>query len=62
MIAIRRIAVRETGVCRQNGDPIESPPETPRTLQYYHIERFKGRPQLGPHYAERRQSLEQVLQ
>ena len=31
------------------------PPETPRTSQHYGIERFKGSPQLGTHYAVRRQ-------
>ena len=35
---IRLIAVRETGVSRHQGVPIESPPETPRTSQHYHIE------------------------
>ena len=32
------IAVRETGVSRHQGGPIEGPPETPRTSQHYHIE------------------------
>ena len=36
--AIRRTAVRETGVSRHHGGPIEGPPETPRTSQHYHIE------------------------
>ena len=34
----RLIAVRETGVSRHQGGPIEDPPETPRTVQCYHIE------------------------
>ena len=29
--AVRLIAVRETGVSRHHGGPIEGPPETPRT-------------------------------
>ena len=32
------IAVRETGVSRHQGRPIEGPLETPRTSQHYHIE------------------------
>ena len=35
------IAVRETGVSRHRGGPIEGPPETPRTPQHYHIEGIK---------------------
>ena len=38
----RRSAVRETGVSRHQGSPIEGPPETPRTSQYYRIEGIKG--------------------
>ena len=38
MSPIRLIAVRETGVSRHHGGPIEGPPETPRTSQDYHIE------------------------
>ena len=34
----RLIAVRETGVSRHQGGPIEGPPETPLTSQHYHIE------------------------
>ena len=34
----RLTAVRETGVSRYQGGPIEGPPETPRTSQHYHIE------------------------
>ena len=34
---IRLIAVRETGVSRHQGGPIEGPPGTPRTSQHYHI-------------------------
>ena len=36
--AIRRVAVRETGVSRHHGGPIEGPPETPRKSLYYRIE------------------------
>ena len=38
----RLIAVRETGVSRHQGGPIEGPPETPRASQYYRIEGIKG--------------------
>ena len=40
----RLIAVRETGVSRHQGGPIEGPPETPRTSQHYRIEGIKGIP------------------
>ena len=40
----RLIAVRETGVSRHQGGPIEHPPETPRTSQHYQIEGIKGVP------------------
>ena len=43
----RLIGVRETGVSRHHGGPIEGPPETPRTSQQYIIERIKGVPDLG---------------
>ena len=43
----RLIAVRETGVSRHQGGPIEGPPETPRASQYYRIEGIKGVPDLG---------------
>ena len=33
----RLISVRETGVSRHQGGPIEGPPETPRTSQHYYI-------------------------
>ena len=39
---IRRVAVRETGVSRYHGGPIEGPPETPRTPQHYRIKGIKG--------------------
>ena len=45
--AIRRAAVRETGVSRYQGGPIEGPPETSRTSQHYRIEGIKGVPDLG---------------
>ena len=32
------LAVRETGVYRHHGGPIEGTPVTPRTSQHYHIE------------------------
>ena len=35
------LAVRETGVSRHHGGPIEGPPETPRTSQHYRIEGIK---------------------
>ena len=41
--------------------PNSEPPNTPRTLQHYQIEGFKGCPELGPHYAEGRQSLGQQI-
>jgi len=49
----RLIAVRETGASRHHGGPIEGPPETPRTSQYYHIEGTKG-VSLGPSKREGR--------
>ena len=42
----RLIAVRETGVSRHQGGPIEGPPEIPRTSLYYRIEGIKGVPDL----------------
>ena len=68
------VAVRETGVSRHQGGPIEGPPETPRTSVFYNVSPrhrvlglhqstdvwgFQGGPQLGPPDAERRQSLGQ---
>ena len=41
------IAVRETGVSRHQGGPIEVPLEIPRTLQHYRIKGIKGVPDLG---------------
>ena len=41
--------VRETGVSRHHGDPIEGPLENPRISQHYRIEKFKG----SPHHAEK---------
>ena len=40
--AIRRIAVRETGISRYHRDPIKGSPETPRTSQHFYIGGFKG--------------------
>ena len=40
--AIRRIAVRETGVFQLHGRQIEGPHETTRTSEHYHIEGYKG--------------------
>ena len=37
----RLIAVRETGVSRHQGGPIEGPPESPRTSQHYRILNFQ---------------------
>ena len=37
----RLIAVRETGVSRHQGGPIEGPPETPRTSQHYPIKEME---------------------
>ena len=51
---IRRTAVRETGDSWHHGSSIEGHPKTPRTSQYFGIEKFKGGFQLDPHYAERR--------
>ena len=44
ILAIRRITFRETSVSWYHGGPIEGSPETPRTLQHYRIEGFKGAP------------------
>ena len=38
----RLIAIRETGVSRHHGGPIEGPSETPRTSQHYRIEGIEG--------------------
>ena len=46
--AIRRIAVRETGVSRPHGGPIEGPPEAPRAPQRYRVEGFKGALNYSP--------------
>ena len=53
--AIRRTAVRATGVSWHHGDPIEGKVDTTWTLQYNCIKRFKRSPQFGSHYAEKRQ-------
>ena len=58
---IRRIAVRENGVSRHHGGVFEGSLKTIRTSQHYRIEGFKGGPQLGPNYAETRQSLGQRM-
>ena len=44
--AIRRVAVRETGVPQHHGGPIVGPNETPCTSQHYIIEGIKGVPDL----------------
>jgi len=54
---IRRTAVRETGVRRLHGDPIEGTPETPASSQHHRNEGYKRGPSLGPSYAERRSDL-----
>ena len=43
----RLIAVRETGVSRHQGGPVEGPVEIPCTSQHYRIEGIKGVPDLG---------------
>ena len=43
----RLIAVRETGVSRHHGDPIEGPPETFPASQHYLIEEIKEVSDLG---------------
>ena len=55
--AIRRIAVRETGVFRPPGGPIEDTPETTRTSQHYCLEGFQGAMNLAPQDIERRQEI-----
>ena len=55
--AIRRIAVRETLICRHKGETIKGPPDILRTAQHYCIEGLK----VGPYYNERRQSLRQLI-
>ena len=50
---IRRVAVRETGVSRHHGGPIQWPSETPRTPRHYGTEGAEGRLQLLSHYAAR---------
>ena len=42
IIAIRRIAVRETGVSEHHGEKIEAPLEIPRVSQQHCTEVFKG--------------------
>ena len=44
----RLIAVRETGVFRHQGSPIEGSPETPRTSLHYRIDGIKGVSDLAP--------------
>jgi len=46
--AIRRIAVRETGVSRHHGGSTKGPPKPIGPSQHYRIEGFKGGPQLVP--------------
>ena len=50
---VMRTVVRETGVYRHHGDPIESHMEPLGPSQHYRIKRFKGGHQMGSHYAER---------
>ena len=56
---LRRTAVRETVVSRYHRGPVGNTPETPQTSRPYGSKGFKGGPQLGPHYAGKRQSLVQ---
>ena len=54
---IRCTAVRETCVSRHHGIPIITPLKPSRTSQHYGVEGLKEGLWLGPHYAEKRQSL-----
>ena len=56
-----RSTIGETSVSRHHGATIEGSPETRLTSQHYRIKRFKGGPQLIPHYAESLQSLGQQM-
>ena len=49
--------VREVGVSRHNGGPINSPPETPQYDTAVMYEDIQGAPELLPHYAERDDNL-----
>ena len=42
--AIRRVAVRETGISWHHGGPIEGLLKTLGSPEHYHIEVFKGSP------------------
>ena len=50
---MRRTAVREAGVSRQNGAQLRPPLKPLGTLQLYRIEGHKECPQFGYHYFER---------
>ena len=41
---------QDSGAFQHQGGAIEGPPDTPRTLQQYGTEGFKGGPQSGPPY------------
>ena len=66
---IRCIAVRETSVSRYHRSRyqvslnlIENPSETSRTITAVSYRWVKGEPHaIGPHYAERRQSIRQAM-
>ena len=60
-LAIRRIAVRETGVFSHHGGQIEGPLKSLGPFQHNPIGEFKGGLQLGPHYAKRGLSIRQRL-
>ena len=51
--------MRETSASRYHAGPIEALLKTLGPLRHYRIEGFKGYPQLGPHYTEKRQSFGQ---
>ena len=58
--AISRVAVRDTDV--SHGAPIGGSLKSFEPSQQHRIEGFEGCPQLDPHYAERRQPLNQRMQ
>jgi len=57
--AIRRIAVRETGVSRHRGDQLKNPWNPSGHHITVVLRGLKVGPQLHPHYAESLQSVEQ---
>ena len=55
-------AIRETGLYRHYGVSIEGSLKAPGPSQHYRIKGFESGFQLGPHFAEKRQSLGQWMQ